>query len=285
VDELLQRHRSFTLSVAVGGLVFLVALLVRGCAVHTKDLGNATAVLKRKAGELTASPVPDDAHLARMTAVVDEADRRVSSLATEVGRTASGERLVEECLADILVTCGKDSPAERKRYLELARRLPSAAFTELTSMAREVLVGRAVQADCEIAQDDLGFPNASEADFTRNMVCLAAVVRIVDRAVVEGATRVDSISVPSGMDSVGGTEADPFLRGQAVTFRLRGAPSALAAVLRSLNEKDASGRRIVLDRLVTLGRPTTVRATEPATAEFTVRLLLVNLAAAEEEAP
>jgi hypothetical protein len=241
VDELLQRHRSFTLSVAVGGLVFLVALLVRGCAVHTKDLGNATAVLKRKAGELTASPVPDDAHLARMTAVVDEADRRVSSLATEVGRTASGERLVEECLADILVTCGKDSPAERKRYLELARRLPSAAFTELTSMAREVLVGRAVQADCEIAQDDLGFPNASEAD--------------------------------------------PFLRGQAVTFRLRGAPSALAAVLRSLNEKDASGRRIVLDRLVTLGRPTTVRATEPATAEFTVRLLLVNLAAAEEEAP
>ena len=56
-------------------------------------------------------------------------------------------------------------------------------------------------------------------------------------------------------------------------------PGILAELVKSVNDRDASGRRLVLDEVRTLGRPETVRASEPGVVEFTIRVMMVNLEA------
>jgi len=287
VEELLQKHRTFTLSLLVGGFVFLVALLLRGCAVYDLDLPRTHADVERRARELTADPVPDDAYLARLDQIVADADARVADLAGRVGRTGKGDALWEECVGDVLRGIGKDSPEERKRFLDLARRLPSAAFSQLHGDVRAVLLARASDASVEIVKDDLGFDRVTDAEFTKNLAALAAVVRVVDRAIREGVARVENVVVGQGMERKGGAEGDPFLRSQDVAFDLRGEPAALAAVVRSLNERDreGTGRRLVLDSVSALGRALSIKSSDPGRTEFRVRVLLVNLDAREEERP
>lgn len=287
MEELLQKHRTFTLSLLVGGFVFLVALLLRGCAVYDLDLPRTHADVERRARELTADPVPDDAYLARLDQIVADADARVADLAGRVGRTGKGDALWEECVGDVLRGIGKDSPEERKRFLDLARRLPSAAFSQLHGDVRAVLLARASDASVEIVKDDLGFDRVTDAEFTKNLAALAAVVRVVDRAIREGVARVENVVVGQGMERKGGAEGDPFLRSQDVAFDLRGEPAALAAVVRSLNERDreGTGRRLVLDSVSALGRALSIKSSDPGRTEFRVRVLLVNLDAREEERP
>lgn len=285
MDELLQKHRTFTLSVAVGGFVFLVALLLRGCAVYDRDLSITRSSVERKARELTAAPVPDERYLKELDRVVEAADARVAALAREVGRTAKGEALWEECVADVLRVIGQDTPAKRKDIMDRARRLPSAAFSLLLEEARTNLVTRAGRADVEIVPQDLGFDQIQEAGFGRSLAALAVVARVLDRCIALGVQRVEQIGVGSSATGSSGTEEGSFLRAQAVRFRMRGDPAALAELVKSVNDLDASGRRLVLDEVQGLGRPATVRAGEAGNLEFTLRVYLVNLEAKEETSP
>jgi len=287
MDELLQKHRTFTLSVAVGGVVFLLALMLRGCAVYKTNLDGARAVVERKSKELTATPVPDDRYLRDMDRVVEAADARVAELAREVGRTARGEDLWEECIRDTLKVIGKDSEATRRDLMARSRTLPTAAFSRLLDQVRTVLVERAAQGDVEIGSQDLGFDQVQEANFGRSLAALAAVVRVVDRCIALGVQRVESIAVHGSAQGSGGAPDDPFLVIQNVRFKLRGDPAVLAEVVKSLNDRDdgGTGRRIVLDEVLGLGRPMTVKAGEPGNTEFIVRVYLVNLEAKEEPKP
>jgi len=284
LDELLQKHRTFTLSVAVGGFVFLLALLLRGCAVYDKDLVQVRSSVQRKAGEITKDPVPDENYLRDMDRVVAAADARVATLAGRVGRTAKGEALWEESIGSVLRTIGRDGPEMRRKFMEQARKTPSAAFTLLLEEARTVFTERASAADVEVVPQDLGFEQIQEANFARSLAAMAAMARVVDRAISLGVQRVEQIGVGGAVLAAGGSEEDPFLRSQAIRFRIKGDPGVLVELVKSLNDPDADGRRLVLDEVQTLGRPSTVRAGEAGTLEFTVRVMLVNLEAREEVA-
>ncbi len=286
MEELLQKHRTFTLSVAVGGFVFLMALMLRGCAVYSRDLGAARAAVEKKSKDLTKDPVPDEKYLKEMDRVVEAADARVAELANEVGRTSQGERLWEECIGDVLGVIRRDTPEKRKDLMERARRLPSAAFSLLLEDVRTEFSARAAQNDVEITPQELGFENVREADFGKYVAALSAIVRIVDRAIAVGVTKVEAIAVSAPV-GIGGSEAGPFIQSIPVRFRIRGNPPALAELVKGVNDRDRDGRgrRIVLDEVQNLGRPETVRPGEPGIAEFTVRVFLVNLEAKEEAAP
>ena len=284
MEELLQKHRTFALSTIVGAFVFLLALLLRGCAVYDKNLVAMQSAVSSQAGQLRTGEVPDDKYLKDLDRVVQTADERVAALALEVGRTAKGEALWEECIADTLAAIGEDTPANRRDIMERARRLPSAAFSLLLEKARGVLGGRAVQAGVEIVPQDLGFEQVQEANFARYLAALAAGVRIVDRAIALGVDRCEQISVGGSLASFGGSENSPFVQSQSVLFKFRGQPAELAELVKSLNDRDARGRRLVLDEVRAFGRPETVRPGEPAAVEFTIRVFLVNLDAIEEAA-
>jgi hypothetical protein len=288
VDELLQKHRTFTLSVAVGGFVFLLAILLRGCAVYDRDLVAARASVTKKASDLVKSPVPDDRYLKEMDRVVEASDARVAELASEYGRTEKGERLWEECIGDILRIVGEDSPEARKAIMDQARRLPTAAFSLLADKARTSFVARASQNDVEILPQamDLGFEQVQEAGFSRSLAGLAAVCRVVDRAIALGVDKVENIAVSGSMQAIGGTENAPFVNSVAVRFKLRGNPADLVELVKSVNDRDrdGKGRRMVLDEVFTLGRPDGVRAAEAGIAEFSAKVFLVNLDAKEEAA-
>lgn len=284
MDELLQKHRTFVISVAAGGLVFLLALLLRGCAVYDKDLGLSRATVLRKSEELTKEPVPDERYLRDADRVVEAADARVADLARRIGRTSGGEALWEECIADVLRVIGKDTPERRKDIMERARRLPSAAFSLLLEEARTVFSERAAAAEVEVVPQELGFEQVQEANFARSLAAMAAMARVVDRAISLGVQRVETIAVGSSQAASGGTEEDPFLRSQLIRFRFSGEPGVLAELVKSVNDVDAGGRRLVLDDVQQLGRPVTTRASASGSVEFTVRVILVNLEAREEVA-
>jgi hypothetical protein len=277
VEELLQKHRTFALSAGVGGFIFLFALLLRGCAFYERDLGKARTSVQEKAKNL-AAPVPDDKYLKEMDRIVEQADQRVASLSREVGRTSTGEALWEECIADVLRTIGQDEVTERRALMDRARKLPSAAFSILLEKVRTAFLARASQAGVEIVPREFGFEVIEEATFARSLASLAAVTRVVDRAITLGVDKIEVISV-SGTAAGGGAAAAPesFLSSQSAFFRIRGKPALLAELVKSVNDRDAAGRRLVLDEVRTLGRPDTVRPTEPGVVEFTIRVLLVNL--------
>ena len=287
MEELLQKHRSFTLAVAVGGFVFILAILLRGCAVYSRDLGAARTAVEKKAKDLQdpKNPVPDEKYLKDLDRVVEAADARVAELANEVGRTNGGERLWEDCVGDVLAVIHKDTPEKRKDLMERARRLPSAAFSLLLEEVRTEFSQRAAQNDVEIAPQELGFEQVREADFGRYVAALAAIVRVVDRAITAGVSKVETIAV-SNAAAAGGEETASFMQSILVRFRFRGPPPALAELLKTLNDRDREGRgrRLVLDEVQALGRPENVRAGEPGMTEFTVRVFLVNLEAKEEAA-
>ncbi len=288
MDELLQKHRTFTLSVAVGGLVFLMAVLLRGCAVYDRDLVAARQKVLRQSEELRKKPVPDEKYLKEMDRVVAAADARVEELASEVGRTEKGERLMEEEIADILRIAGEDTPEVRKAIRDQAVRLPSAAFSLLVEKARSAFAARASANNVEISPGalDLGFEQVQEAGFARSLAGLAAACRVVDRAIALGVDRIETIAVGGTMQGIGGTENSPFINTVTVRFKVRGQPADLAELVKSVNDRDrdGKGRRLVLDEVFGLGRPEGVRAAEAGTAEFSVKVFLVNLDAQEEAA-
>ena len=282
MEELLQKHRTFALSAGVGGFIFLLALLLRGCAFYDRDLVRERATVQKNASDLSA-PVPDDKYLKEMDRIVEQADERVAVLAREVGRTASGEALWEECIGDVLRTIGQDDANEKRALMDRARRLPSAAFSILLEKVRSALLAKASQADVEIAPREVGFEVIEEATFARSLAALAVVTRVLDRAIALGVDKVEVISV-SGTSAAGGAAAvdaaaSGFISSQTAFFRIRGEPGILAELVKSVNDRDASGRRLVLDEVRTLGRPETVRASEPGVVEFTIRVMMVNLEA------
>lgn len=281
MEELLQKHRTFTLSVAVGGFVFLLAILIRGCAVYDLNLVTARASLERKAKELDKARVPDDKYLKQMDAVVAAADARVAELAVEVGRTEKGERLWEECIGDVLRTVGQDTQEKRRDIMDRARRLPSAAFSLLLEEVRSGFAPRASQNDVEIVQADLGFEQVQEAGFARSLAALAAVCRVVGKAIDIGVTKVEGISPSGTVTGIGGTENAPFVNSIIIRFKVRGEPADLAELVRSLNDRDRDGRgrRQVLDEVFTVGRPEGVKSLDQGIAEFSIRVFLVNLEA------
>jgi len=283
VEELLQKHRTFALAAGVGGFVFLLALLLRGCAFYSRDLAAAQASVRQKAGDLSA-PVPDDKYLKEMDRIVETADARVAALAREVGRTAAGEALWEECIADVLATIGQNTAQERAALMDRARKLPSAAFSVLLEKVRTAFLAKASQADVEIVPRDLGFESVEEATFGRSLASLAVVARVVDRAIALGVSKIEVITVSGTASGAGGPEGPSFLSSQSAFFRIRGQPAALAELVKAVNDADPAGRRLVLDEVRTLGRPETVRATEPGIVEFTIRVFLVNIEARQEPA-
>lgn len=286
MDELLQKHRTFTLSVAVGGFVFLMAVMLRGCAVYGRDLVAASTKVKGKVAELQKGPVPDQKYLSDMDRVVAAADARVAELAAEVGRTEKGERLLDDEIGDVLRIAGEDTPELRRSIREQAVRLPSAAFSLLVEKARTAFTARAQQNGVEILAkaQDLGFEQVQDAGFARSLAGLAAVCRVVDRAIALGVDRIEDISVSGSMQGIGGTENAPFVNTVAVRFKVRGDPADCAELVKSVNDRDrdGKGRRLVLDEVFALGKPAGGRSSEPGVAEFSVKVFLVNLEAKEE---
>jgi hypothetical protein len=282
VEELLQKHRTFTLSVAVGGFIFLLAILLRGCAVYDLNLVTVHASVEKKARDLVSAPVPDEKYLKEMDRVVAAADARVAELAAEVGRTAKDERLWEECIGDVLATGGQDTAENRKDIMDRARHLPSAAFSLLLEKARNGFSARASQYDVEIVQQDLGFEVVQEAGFGRSLAALAAVCRVVSRAIDLGIDKVESITPSGSMQNIGGSANAPFVNSIIVKFKMRGAPADLAELIKSVNDRDreGKGRRLVLDDVSSLGRPEGSKS-ETGVAEFAIRVYLVNLEAKE----
>ncbi|MHC4923989.1 MAG: hypothetical protein ACYTG4_07900, partial [Planctomycetota bacterium] len=240
--------------------------------------------VKSRAADLLKAPVPDGPYLDKLDQVVEVSDGRVADLAGKVGRTNQGEALWDDCITDILEQIGENSEGTRRELMDLARSLPSAAFTRVHGRAVDVLQARASQADVELVQEDLGFERVREEEFSRNLATLAAVVRVVDRAITEGVSRVEGIAINSGTLRIGGSEVDPFVQAHSVMFRLRGQPRVLANVIRSCNERpDASGPRLVLDEVRSLGRAEGVRSDRDGLAEFGIRVMRINLEAKDEE--
>jgi hypothetical protein len=287
VDELLQKHRTFTLSVAVGGLVFLLAIMLRGCAVYDRDLVVVRGKVQRQAEDLRKA-TPDEKYLKEMDRVVAASDARVADLGNEYGRTEKGERLMEEEIIDVLRIAGEDTPEMRKTIREQAVRLPSAAFSLLVEKARSAFAARASQKNVEILPkaQDLGFEQVQEAGFARSLAGLAAACRLVDRAIELKVAKIEDITVSGSMQGIGGSENAPFINAVVVRMKVRGDPADLAELIKSVNDRDheGKGRRLVLDEIFSLGRPEGVRSAEPAIAEFSVKVFLVNLEAKEEAA-
>ncbi len=287
MDELLQKHRAFALSVLVGGFVFLVALMVRGCGVYTVDLKQRRTEVVAQGRAITATPVPNDDRLRALEGLVKTAEEKVAALANMTGHTLVGEALQEECITAILGVIGAATPDKVADYRDLARRLPNVCLSNLVGEVGRVLQSRAAQNGVEVAEDNLGLQGATfqAEDLDRNLAGLAIITRVVDRAIQAGVLRIDSIVPGGSVRTAGGNQSQPFVRSYTVQFKMRGDAAALTDVLRSLNERDreGKGRRVVLEELSSLGRTTGVRAGEPVELVFRARLLLVNLEAKEEE--
>lgn len=278
MDELLQRHRAFTLSVLVGGIVFLIALAVRGCGVYTVDLAKRRTEVEGQARAITGTPVPSDAHLRDLEGLAKGAEERVAALGNATGRTRQSEALQEECISDILEVAGLSSPAKLADYRDLARRLPNVCLSSLVGEVGRALQARAARNNVEIAEENLGLQGATfqAEDLDRNLAALAVIARIVDRAIQAGVERVDAIVPGGNVRTGGGNQAEPFVRAWTVQFTLKGDSDSLVEVLRALNDRDqdGKGRRVVLEELVSLAR---------GAITFRAWVRLVNVEAKESE--
>jgi len=249
MDEIWQRHKTFILQVAVGGLAFLIALLVMSNAYSGGDdpeeirrINKGKKDTLEKAVREKRAPSPTSITAQRERA--SQAEREIREMAAMCASLAEGDEYVRENITWVLANVGRPASDVAKFFtMYKDSGLPQTCLTSLREEARAELVKRASQ-DRVMIEESLGITGApADDEVPAALHGLALVTDVIRRALEVNAT-LD----PDGRKKVAAVrelrDADPALR-------LRVLPRLLGAASRSVQVSvSPRSRGRTIDRLI-----------------------------------
>jgi hypothetical protein len=248
MDEIWQRHKVFILQCVIGGLFFLIALVVMGNAYDGIDIlqksnQSAKAGLEAK---LRDGRAPSPASIQAQKKKADEATEQIRATSAEVASLVQNEDYVRENILWILATIGKPA-GDAEKYLGIYRQFPLTGLTSVREEARTVLVGRAAQTGRQI-DESFGLAGVEPGDEPGALHGLAVACDVIRRCLDrEGIQTVSDIRV----NPRNSLDRDlPWIAGVEVRLSILGDPDDVAAVLRSFNGLDSAVKRMTVVREV-----------------------------------
>jgi len=249
MDDIWQRHKTFIVQCLVGGIVFLLALLVKSNMYDTIE--NRQSNAHQLKGMLEKEPGPSRDSIRKQVAKADEAREQTSAMAAKVASLESGLGYVRENIAWVCANLGM--PERADEFFTMYSDLPQACLSRLREEARAVLVSKAAALGKEVPEQQGITNNFEDSDVKYAIHGLAIATDIVGRCLaLEGIDSVESITVsPRPRRRVGEIRQDGArARAFSISFKLLGKPGAVNALLRSFNTTDNAVQRLtVLDRV------------------------------------
>lgn len=246
MDEIWQRHKAFILQCVIGGLVFLIALIVMGNAysgidvIQTGNRNLKAQLEKRKSEKSAPSPASIDAQKRK----ADQARGYIRDAAVQCASLAQGEDYVRENLVWILATIGKP-PADAERFITLYRQFPQTCLTSVREEARTVLVGRAAQKGRQI-DETFGLAGVAEEDVPGALHALAITCDVIHRCLERDA--IDAV-LEIRVNPRNTLDRDlAWISGVDVRLTMHGDPDDVGAVLRSFNRTESHVKRMTVIR-------------------------------------
>lgn len=245
MDDIWQRHKTFIVQCVVGGLVFLIALLVKSNVYD--GIGPMQAKANTLKGSIQKSDAPDTASIRAQEAQADLARKNIAALAGTVASLETGDAYVRESLTACLTSLG--IPGKVNGYFGRYKELPLACLSQLSAEMRSILNGRAARLGKEI-DETMGFRSGfEEAEVPAGIHGLAIVAEVVKRALdIEGIESVESLTISPrprrrvGLLAQDGARANVF----SVKVQLVGEPDAVLALINSFNALDNPSNRLVV---------------------------------------
>jgi hypothetical protein len=245
MDEIWQRHKSFILQCVIGGLVFLIALVVltnaysgiEGAQTNNRSL---VADLKKK---VAAKEAPSKRSIDDQKRKAEDALQQIKNMGAQVASLATGEDYVRENVRWVLAVLGRPEQ-DAERFVQIYRNIPQSALTTLRSEAQQVLGRRAAQGGKQI-DESFGLSGGLEDDEVPGGIHgLALVCEVISRALEH-----------DGIAAVGDFRVNPrnqidrdiaWLSGIEVRLSMTGAPEDVTAVIRSFNRLEGQPRRMLV---------------------------------------
>lgn len=249
MDEIWQRHKTFILQCIVGGLAFLIALIVitntwSGIA----EARTSNAGLKRDLEtRVNAGKAPSPASIDGQKKRADDAANAIRAMASKVASQAEGEAYVRENISWIVATVGKPKE-DVERFLALYRTLAQVCLTSVREEARSVLVAQAARRGRQI-DETLGLAaGVDEPEVPGALHALAVICDVVRRSLDrEGIAAVTEIKV-NPRNSV---DRDlGWVTGVEVRLSVTGDPDDVMGLIRSFNQPDSQMSRMTVLREV-----------------------------------
>lgn len=258
MDEMWQRHKSFILQILVGGIVFLIALMVMRSMYG--DSNDPSKIEKKNAEQkkaletkLATLHAPSPASIRRQQELADFADkqkaevgRRVASIVSRDPKLSEADReraYVAENLRIALANIGRPEDPALRTLFDSA---PQVCLSTMGAQARAVLVGRAAQTGKEIDESlgiSGGFP---EDEIPEALHGLAVVTDLVSRCLAKSriekiqAIRISTHTRFAEENDVG------FVAAVSVHIEIVGEPDDVVEVIRSLNAVDRKDQRMTV---------------------------------------
>lgn len=245
MDELWQRHKTFILQCLIGGLVFLIALVVMGNTfdgIEGTQKNNASLV-KDLQTRVSTKQAPSKKSIDAQRRKAEDAQQQIRSMGAQVASLATGEAYVRENVRWVFSVLGRPAEASEE-IVAIFRQIPQSSLTKLRSEAQAVLGARAAQRGKTIDEtfglsagvDDENVPGGMHA-----LAILCDVIRrVLDR---EGIASVGDFKVNPGnvLDRDLG-----WISGVEIRLALVGDPDDVMAVIRSFNTLDSQVARMTV---------------------------------------
>jgi len=245
MDEIWQRHKVFILQGLIGGLVFLIALVVMGNAYSGVDVtqvsnANLKKTLDKRLAEKSA---PSAKSITAQKQKADDALAQIRGTASEVASLATGEDYVRENIVWTLAIVGKPRE-DAERFLSLYKQLAGTCLTSVREEARSVLVGRAAQKGRQIDESFGLAGGLPDDEVPGGLHALAIVCDVIHRALEK-----------DGIQSVSEIRVNPrnvldkdltWISGVEVRLTLIGDPDDVMAIVRSFNSLDSQPKRMTV---------------------------------------
>lgn len=249
MDEIWQRHKTFILQCIIGGLAFLIALVVMSNSYSgTKEIHALNVSGKRDIDKRISDGVaPSARSIAAQKQKAEDAKNQIREMSAKVASLAQGEDYVRENIVWILSTIEKPA-VEAERFLALYKQLPQTCLTSVREEARAVLVGRAAQKGRQIDETFGLSAGVDEAEVPGALHALAIVCDVMRRALdKDGVQSVSDIRV-NPRNAVGSELS--WISGVDVRISLVGDPDDVMSVVRSFNQLDPKMNRMTVVREV-----------------------------------
>ncbi|MCE9634152.1 MAG: hypothetical protein K8T90_00475 [Planctomycetes bacterium] len=249
MDEIWQRHKTFILQCIIGGLAFLIALVVMSNSYSgTKEIKDLNVSGKRDLDKRIADgTAPSAKSIAAQKQKAEDAKNQIRDMSAKVASLAQDEDYVRENIVWILSTIEKPA-VEAERFLTLYKQLPQTCLTSVREEARSVLVGRAAQKGRQIDESFGLSAGVDETEVPGALHALAIVCDVMRRALdKDGIQAVSDIRV-NPRNAVGSDLS--WISGVDVRVSLVGDPDDVMSVIRSFNQLDPKMNRMTVVREV-----------------------------------
>lgn len=245
MDEIWQRHKTFVLQCVIGGLVFLIALVVLSNAYSGIDIaqGNNRSLVTDLKKRIDAKEAPSKRSIDEQKRKAEDALQQIRNMGSQVASLAAGEDYVRENVNWVLAVLGRPKE-DAERFVQIYRDIPQSALTKLRSEAQAELGRRAAQRGRQI-DETFGLAGGLEDEEVPGGIHgLAIVCDVTSRALER-----------DGIQAVGDFRVNPrnqidrdiaWLQGIEVRLSLTGLPDDVAAVIRSFSTLDSHVKRMTV---------------------------------------